>query len=105
MAVVLVVTAMSSSARADDTLAAASFNQAEALAKQGKWADACPFYEASYRDDPKLGTLFHLADCHERIGKIATAWIEFNDAVDFAKQKNDSREALAKARADALVPR
>src|SRR5262245_18824387 len=78
--------------QADSATAQAAFTQADALAKQGKWAEACPLYEASYQADPQLGALLYLAECHERIGKTATAWAEFNDAIDLARQRGDVRE-------------
>jgi hypothetical protein len=92
-------------AGADPATAAAAFKQADELRKQGKWADACPLFEASYNADPQLGVLLHLADCHEHVGRTATAWAEFNDAVGLAHAKNDPREAAARKRADALTPK
>lgn len=92
-------------AAADPATAAAAFKQADDLRKQGKWADACPLFEASYNADPQLGVLLHLADCHEHVGRTATAWAEFNDAVGLAHAKNDPREAAARKRADALTPK
>jgi hypothetical protein len=46
------------------------------------------------RLDPKLGTLLNLALCHERDGKPATAWLEFNHAAAWATQngQKDRRE-------------
>jgi hypothetical protein len=93
------------SAVADPTTAAAAYRQAEELVKQGKWAEACPFYEASFKDDQQLGALLHLADCNERIGKLASAWAEWTDAAELAHSRNDKREATARTRADALVPK
>ncbi|MDB4959418.1 MAG: hypothetical protein JWO36_6987 [Myxococcales bacterium] len=92
-------------ARADEGTAEIAYNQAEELRKQGKWASACPLYQASYRADPQLGVLLHLADCYEHAGMIASAWVEFTDAVDLAHQKKDSREASAQKHADLLAPK
>jgi hypothetical protein len=105
LAIVLAIAGASRSARADDTTAAVAFQHAEELGKQGKWSEACPLYDASYRADPQLGVLLHLADCHERIGRLASAWLEFTDATELARTKGDSREALARSRADALAPK
>ncbi len=102
LAIMLVST---SAARADQATAAAAFNQAEAFVKQGKWAEACPFYETSYNADPQIGVLLHLADCHEHVGRTATAWAEFSDAVELTHRKGDPRESYAKGRADALLPK
>lgn len=92
-------------ARADEATAQLAYDQAEALRRQNHWADACPLYEASYKADPQLGVLLHLADCHEHVGMVASAWLEFTDAIDLARQKHDSREASAKKHADALAPK
>ena len=34
---------------------------------------SCPELRASYRDDPRAQTLFDLARCEEKAGRIATA--------------------------------
>jgi len=100
----VVLTFSSAVALADDT-AALTYQQAADLQKQGKWEQACPLYEASYKADPQLGVLLHVAECHEHIGKVASAWAEYNDAVELAHRKNDNREKLAQQRADALKPK
>ena len=92
-------------ALADDTIAGTAYGQAIALENAGKWAEACPLYEASYRADPQIGVLLHLAICHEQIGHIASAWSEFNDAADLAHARKDPRESTARDRANALAPR
>jgi hypothetical protein len=91
-------------ARADDT-AALAYDQAVDLTKQNKWDQACPLFAASYKADPQLGVLLHLAECHEHVGKVASAWTEWNDAVGFAHAKGDAREKLAQQHADALKPK
>lgn len=96
---------VASRAHADEATATAAYKQAEELAKAGKWADACPLYEASYHADPKLGALLHAADCQEKAGHTATAWAEFNDAVEVAHKSGDNREDLARRRAAALEPK
>ena len=101
----LAVLLIASRAHADEATATAAYKQAEELAKQGKWADACPLYEASYHADPKLGALLHAADCEEKIGHTATAWAEFNDAVELAHKVADNREDLARRRAATLEPK
>lgn len=79
--------------------------RAAALAAAGDFAHACPLYAASWRAAPRLDTLLALADCDEHAGKLASAWSELRDAADRAKQAADPREADARRRADALVPR
>ena len=93
-------------AQADDkAAAAAAFTRAKELAKQGNFVEACPLFEVSLRADWQLGALLNLADCHESLGRTATAWAEFNEAEEQARKRADARAAYAKQRADALWPR
>src|SRR5512145_2755140 len=66
-------------AGSDRVTARSLFDEARALVAAGKVADACPKFEESQRLDPGPGTLFNLADCYERSGRTATAWLTFLD--------------------------
>ena len=92
---------------ADDTVAGDAFRRAEELvtANPPRWAEACPLFEASYRADPQIGVLLHLANCYEQVGRFASAWVAFKDAADLARDRKDTRETLARDRASALVPK
>src|SRR5262249_23155637 len=70
-----------------------------------KYAEACPKFEASYKLDHTLGTLLNLADCHEKLGKIATAWAEWGDAADRAQREGDNRSDFAAKHKSALADR
>ena len=96
-----------SPAYADETVARDAFKRAQELASASppRWAEACPLFEASYRADPQIGVLLYLADCHEHVGRLASAYAEFNDAAELAQQRGDAREAVARQRAGALAPR
>jgi hypothetical protein len=86
--------------------AEALFREGKGLVKEGKVAEGCAKLEASQRLDPAAGTLLNLADCHEILGRTASAWAEFSSAAGNAKRKGDSeRETVARGRADALEPR
>ena len=86
--------------------AEALFNQGRSLAASGKYAEACPKFEASEQLDPGLGTLLNLADCYEKLGKIASAWAEYREAIPLARAAGSKvREDLASERAKALEAR
>ena len=81
------------------------FNQARELAKANRWAEACPRFEASLRADSVLGTRLNLAVCYEHIGKLASAWGLFREAIELATKARDKRRDYAQQQADALEPR
>ena len=55
------------------TPADAAFKRGRELLKAGKYADACIEFEHSQKLDPALGTEFNIAQCSEKIGKLARA--------------------------------
>src|SRR6188768_818628 len=86
--------------------AEALFSQGRSLAASGKYAEACPKFEASQQLDPGLGTLLNLADCYEKVGKTASAWAEYREAIPLARAAGSKvREDLATERAAALESR
>jgi serine/threonine-protein kinase len=100
------LTSRSVTAQTDTVLAETLFQQGRALLQEGKVSEACPKLAESHRLDPATGTLVALALCHEQEGKLASAWAEFNDAEGRSRQEGrQDREALAKERAAALLPR
>jgi hypothetical protein len=93
-------------ARAEDkAVADALFEAGRQLAAEHKWSDACVKFEASYGASAAVGTLLHLADCHEHVGRTATAWVEFRDASDQLARTRDSRASYAKERSGKLEKR
>jgi hypothetical protein len=87
-------------------LAEQLFSQARDLAKAGRWADACPKFEASLRYEPALGTRLNLATCYEHVGKIASAWSLYHDSIELARRAGDlKRLDYAEKQAAALEPR
>jgi hypothetical protein len=88
---------------ADRTLAEALFRDGRKLLAEGKVAEACAKFGESQRIAPALGTLLNLAACHEKEGKLATAWGEFMTVVTQAVRVGDSeREAFARERLEAI---
>jgi hypothetical protein len=90
----------------DKAAAQALFDEGLALMNEGRHPEACPKLEESARIDPAMGTRFRLAECHEAIGRTASAWAGFVEVADLAKAAGqDARENVARSRAEALRPR
>ena len=94
-------------------LASAHAADAEALLKEGKklvtekkYDEACPKIAESYKLAPSPATLLDLALCHEKQGKLATAWGEMLDAeTDARKAARADIETRARANSKALEPK
>ncbi len=83
--------------------AEAAFRKGKDLLAAGKTADACASFEQSQKLDPQLGTEYNLALCHERLGKLASAWAVFSELS--ARDTNARRKSDSAKRAKALEPR
>lgn len=108
-AIVLASLALSLPARAasnDAATAEALFDQGRTLMKDGRYAEACPKFEASQKLDPGVGTLLNLGDCFEHLGLTASAWARFREAASLAANSSQKeREQAARERAQALEPK
>jgi hypothetical protein len=102
----VLLTAGGAHAQSDTAAAQALFDEAKALMAKGKNAEACPKLEESQRLDPGLGTLFNLAECHEKTGRIATAWSRYVEVAAGARSAGrPDAERVAQSRASALGSR
>jgi tetratricopeptide (TPR) repeat protein len=91
---------------ADKAAAQSLFDEGRKLMTEGNFAQACPKLAESQKLDPGVGTLFHLADCYERLGQTASAWAGFLEAASTAKSLGQGdREKVAKDRAAGLASR
>jgi tetratricopeptide (TPR) repeat protein len=98
--------AQTSKAGGNRAAAEALFNQGRDLMTKGKFAEACPKFEASQQLDPGLGTMLNLAECYEKTGRTASAWAEYREAIPLARAAGSkARQDLATERAQALQER
>lgn len=85
-------------ARAD-----ALFEEGRTMMAAGQYASACPKFEESQKLRPGIGTLFNLADCHEKVGKLTAAYQEFKEVVERTKVAlQPERQKIAEERVAAL---
>ncbi len=86
-------------------LAEVLFFTARGMMEAHRYPEACQKLAESYRLDPAAGTLLNLAVCHEKQGRIASAWGEFTQSATDAKHANrPDREELAREHIAALEP-
>jgi len=98
-------------ARAGDVaVAEAQFDRGLKEMEAGHYDVACPAFEESYKQDPRPGTLFTLAECEFKRGRFATASVRYDDYLStFAKLtpaeqgKQKGREKVAEQQKAALA--
>jgi hypothetical protein len=106
LASVLLAPAVARADSEDQAAAESLFADARTLLRDGKVAEACRKFSASYRLDHAAGALLNLALCHEKEGKIASAWAEYKQSVLEARRSGRvEREQVAAEAAAALEPR
>jgi hypothetical protein len=108
VAIVVSVVTGRAQAQPGDASAAAEqlFEQGRELAQQNRWPEACAKFEHSLRYEQALGTQLNLARCYKHIGKLASAWRLFREAIAQATGAGDvERRDFARTQADALEPR
>jgi hypothetical protein len=93
------------SATPDEIAADALFEEGKRLMAASSFDAACEKFAASNRLSEGIGTSLWLGDCHERTGRLASAWYWFRAAADLAAKRDDKRREVASAKALALEPR
>jgi hypothetical protein len=87
-------------------LAEALFQEGRTLMERAEYPSACAKLGESYRLDPATGTLLNLALCHEKEGKTATAWAEFQSALGRVRREGrEERVKFARESLERLEPR
>jgi serine/threonine-protein kinase len=89
---------------ADRAAAQTLFEEGQKLIEGGDTAAACEKFQASQELDPATGTQLNLAACYEKLGKTASAWINFTEIADTGSV-DKRRRKFARERAEALEPK
>lgn len=105
MTAVVVAPAARAQAVADVAAAEVLFDEGRSLMDKGRTEEACPKLEESLRLDTGIGTMLWLAECYQRLGRVASAWAQFRQASSMADKQSDPRAATARKKAAALEPR
>lgn len=80
---------------ADAAMAQSLFEKGRAQMQRGEHSEACATFEESNRLDPSAGTLLNLGKCHELIGRTASAWAAFEQAIVIGRAKGQTRHVEA----------
>jgi len=106
LVVMIAVTAATPAVAQQQSEADKLFDEASALMKQNKYAEACPKFEQSNRLDPEIGGMLWLADCYERNNQTASAYRTYKDAQKMAIDKKDKqqRDKVAQKHITAIEP-
>ena len=107
LATTLAIT-LPASAQDDAKKAAAQekLDEAKRLMNDGKYQEACTRLEESRKLVAGMATQFRLAECYEKLGRLASAWSHFVEVADAAQAAELSdRERVARERAAALKPK
>ncbi len=90
----------------DSGRGAQAIAEAKKAESSGKIDEACAAYARAQAFDPQSTTLLALALCHEKQGKLATAYGELGEvAAAFGKEGNKERETFARGHAKDLEPK
>jgi hypothetical protein len=105
LALALLCSAAPAAAQARDAAAAeVLFSEGRSAFDAGEYFTACPKFEESQRLDPAAGTLINLAACYEKLGKLASAWETWREALRYLNRQDD-RYPVVDKRAQALESR
>jgi tetratricopeptide (TPR) repeat protein len=79
------------------------FERGRQLMAEGNFKEACPKFAESERLAPSAGTALNLASCYEKLGKTASAWGMYREAISLSVASGQAvREQFARDRATEL---
>lgn len=82
------------------------YERGRAQLASGETAAACDSFAESNRLVPGTGILLNLAACHEQLGRLASAWVEFREAmVAIRREGRPDREHYASERLASIEAR
>jgi hypothetical protein len=105
LAIVFLVAApaLSQPSTSSSLVAEALFREGVRLMDEKRFVEACPKFEESAKLERLSSTLLNLANCHEKAGQIASAWIVYAEAASLARrEKNEDNAKTGQRRALAL---
>ena len=81
--------ALAQEAPSAESVAAAKalFDDAQRAMDEKRYPDACGKFLASQQKVAKVGTLLNLADCYEKNGQTASAWITYNESISLGRKQ------------------
>ena len=104
-AAALVLLAMSSTAKAQESIAEQLFLEGKQLMAEENFELACAKFKAAHNlDRTATGTLLNLALCHERTKRTASAWAEFRQVAAESEGWREDRVKLAREHESRLAP-
>lgn len=102
----LVLSPAVASAETNQEKAQALYDQAKSLVEGGNWEAACPKLLESKKLVADMKTVYRLAECYEHVGKIASAWRNYQEAaIAAAKAGETAKGRAALDRAAAIEPK
>jgi hypothetical protein len=86
--------------------AEALFDSGLARMREGRFAEGCAQLEQSLELDRAVGAMMYLAECYERLDRLASAWLMFREAASQARAEGQmERWHTSETRAAQLEPK
>jgi tetratricopeptide (TPR) repeat protein len=83
------VSAIEEASPAAVAAAETTFKRARDLLDAGRFEEAAVAFQESHRQAPSAGALLNLGVCFEKLGKTASAWAAFTEAIKLARARGE----------------